>query len=287
MPLNYTRIKNWRFEAVRQTYTLRDVILYALSVGLGADPLDPAQLRFVLENNLRVFPTMATVLAMHPGFWTPGLDAGIDWVKVLHGEQRTRFHRPLPVGGTVTSQARVTHVVDKGAEKGALVVTECEIRDAGDNTLLATASATVFCRADGGFGQGDAPPLALSPVPDRAPDASCTMPTQPQAALLYRLNGDANLLHADPAVAKAAGYPRPILHGLCTYGLAAHALLKTLAGLDPDRLAWLDVRFTAPFYPGETLRVDMWTGAGDEVRFQATAVERNTIVLDHGSAGIR
>lgn len=286
MALDYELLKNWEFADVRQAYTDKDSILYALSIGLGHDPLDLSQLAFVYEEGLKTFPTMAAVLG-YPGFWMQDPKAGITWVRLVHGEQRMRFHRPLPASGEVIGRARVSHVIDKGSDKGALVIVERKLYNAADETLLATIEQTTFCRADGGFGQGDASPEALPKVPTTAPDHVCELTTLPQAALLYRLNADPNPLHVDPEVASKAGYPQPILHGLCTYGVAAHAIIKTLCDYQPDRLAYLNTRFSAPFYPGETLAVDMWTSADGTVQFQARAVERDTVVLSNGVAGIK
>src|SRR5690606_138258 len=162
-------IKHWTFDDVRQTYTDKDSILYALSIGLGQDPLDPLQLPFVYEAGLKVFPTMAAVLG-YPGFWMQDPKAGITWVKLVHGEQRMRFHRAFPAAGEVVGRSRVSHVIDKGADKGALVIVERQIHDTADDALLATVQQTTFCRADGGFGQGDASPEALPKVPASAPD---------------------------------------------------------------------------------------------------------------------
>lgn len=286
MPLDYNLIKSWRFADVHQSYTEKDSILYALSIGLGADPLDRQQLAFVYEADLQVFPTMAAVLG-YPGFWMQDPEAGITWVKLVHGEQRMAFHQSFPVAGEVIGRTRVTHVIDKGAEKGALVVTERKLYNAADESLLATVEQTTFCRADGGFGQGDAPPQALPKVPDTPPDHISRLAILPQAALLYRLNADPNPLHADPQVASKAGYTRPILHGLCTYGMAAHAIVKTLCGYDASRLTRLDTRFSAPVYPGETLAVDMWQGDAGQVRFQARVTERDVVVLSNGMAEVK
>lgn len=286
MPLDYNLIKGWRFADVHQSYTEKDSILYALSIGLGADPLDRQQLAFVYEADLQVFPTMAAVLG-YPGFWMQDPEAGITWVKLVHGEQRMAFHQSFPVAGEVIGRTRVTHVIDKGAEKGALVVTERKLYNAADESLLATVEQTTFCRADGGFGQGDAPPQALPKVPDTPPDHISRLAILPQAALLYRLNADPNPLHADPQVASKAGYTRPILHGLCTYGMAAHAIVKTLCGYDASRLTRLDTRFSAPVYPGETLAVEMWQGDAGQVRFQARVTERDVVVLSNGMAEVK
>ena len=286
MALDYERIKAWRFTDVRQAYGDKDVILYALSVGLGYDPMDEAQLAFVYEKGLKVFPGMAAVLG-YPGFWMQDPRTGIDWVKLVHGEQRMAFHRPFPVAGEVIGRNRVTHVVDKGADKGALVVVERKIHDATDDALLATVQQTTFCRADGGFGAGDAAPEALPKVPAAPPDQVCTLQTLPQAALLYRLNADPNPLHVDPRVARDAGYPRPILHGLCTYGVAMHAVIKTMCDYDPDRLLYMNTRFSAPVFPGETLMVEMWHGVSGTVQFQARVAERDIVVLTNGIAGVK
>lgn len=286
MPIDYQRIKNWKFEDTRQRYTEKDVMFYALSIGVGHDPLDEEQLRFVYEKNLKVFPTIGSVLAQ-PGFWMQNPDTGITWVKLVHGEQRMRFHKPFPVSGEVVGRCRVSHVIDKGANKGAIVVTEKQLFDAADDSLLASIEQLTFCRADGGFGVSDPGPEALPRVPERAPDHRCSLPTRAEAALYYRLNADPNPLHVEPAVAAAAGYPKPILHGLCTYGVAAHAVLKTLCAYDPSRLVRFDVRFSAPVYPGETLEVEMWEGEDGFVQFQARVTERDIVVLSNGVAGIR
>lgn len=286
MALDYDLIKTWKFADVRQAYTEKETILYALGIGLGSDPLDESQLAFVYEKNLKVFPGMAAVLG-YPGFWMQDPKAGINWVKLVHGEQRMAFHQPFPVAGEVIGRSRVTHVIDKGADKGALVVVERKLYDAASNTLLATVEQTTFCRADGGFGAGDTAPDALPKAPSVPPDHVCVLPTLPQAALLYRLNADPNPLHVDPKVAQQAGYPRPILHGLCTYGVAMHAIVKTLCAYDPDRLAYLNTRFSAPVFPGETLVVEMWTGAAGTVQFQAKVAERDMVVLSNGIAGVK
>jgi acyl dehydratase len=285
MALNYDLIKKWKFTDVRQTYTQKDTILYALSIGLGQDPLDESQLAFVYEANLKMFPSMAAVLG-YPGFWMQDPKAGINWVKLVHGEQRTTFHQPFPTSGEVIGRSRISHVIDKGADKGALVITERKIYNAATDALLATAEQTTFCRADGGFGVGDEPPQALPGAPSSSPpDHVCRLPILPQAALLYRLNADLNPLHVDPKIAKQAGYPRPVLHGLCTYGIAAHAIVKTLCNYDPARLAYLNARFSAPVFPGETLIVEMWDGKAGAVQFQAKVAERDVVVLSHGIAG--
>ncbi|ALM83444.1 MaoC/PaaZ C-terminal domain-containing protein [Bordetella sp. N] len=293
MPLSYDTIKHWQFDDLRHTYTQKDTMLYALGIGLGEDPLAAQQLRYVYEGDLHAFPTMSVVLG-YPGFWMRDPRAGIDWVRLVHGEQRLTLHAPVPAEGTVLARSRITHVIDKGADKGALVIAERTLHDeAGKH--LATLAQTTFCRGDGGFSKGkegdkagksDTPPPALPAVPDRAPDRQLSLHVSPRAALIYRLSADMNPLHADPEVARKAGFERPILHGLCTYGMAARAIVEAWADGDASRLTQLDVRFSAPVYPGETLAFDMWQ-EGDQIRYTARSVERNVVTLNCGVAQVK
>ncbi|WP_025517025.1 MaoC/PaaZ C-terminal domain-containing protein [Bordetella trematum] len=284
MALDYDTVKHWAFPDVEQHYTDKDTMLYALGIGLGQDPLDTRQLRYVYEKDLSAFPTMSVVLG-YPGFWMRDPRAGIDWVRIVHGEQRLTLHKPLPASGRVLGRSRITHVVDKGRERGAIVVTERTLHDmAGD--CLATLQQSTFCRGDGGFGQGDAPPEPLPPAPERQPDLQCTLPIAPNAALLYRLNADPNPLHADPGVARRAGFERPILHGLCSFGVAAHAIVSRCCDYDATRLRALNVRFSAPVYPGESLRCDIWRMNERELRFAVRSVQRDVVVMSHGTAEV-
>jgi acyl dehydratase len=276
------------FPDLKHTYTARDTMLYALGIGLGSDPLDARQLRFVYEQNLLAMPTMAVVLG-YPGFWMQRPETGIDWVKVVHGEERLRIHQPIPPSGTVIGRMRVTAVIDKGRDKGTLVVTGREVSDQASGKLLATVEHVTFCRGDGGSGGADEAPAALPAVPPTPPAFTCELTTLPQAALIYRLSSDYNPLHAAPEVAAKAGFARPILHGLGTYGVAAHAILRTLCDYDPARLTRFDCRFSAPFYPGERLLTEIWRGEGaarNTLQFQSRSVERGVIVLGNGIAEI-
>ena len=284
MPLDYATVKDWRFDEVRQRYDEKDAMLYALGIGLGQDPEDERQLRYVYERDLLAFPTMSVVLG-YPGFWVRDPRTGIDWIKVVHGEQRLAMHAPLPASGVIIGRSRNTHVVDKGADKGALVITERTLHDEA-GACLATLTQTTFCRGDGGFGGGDDGP---SPARHAARRAGPPLRTAHRAAgaLLYRLNADRNPLHADPEVARRAGYPRPILHGLCTYGVAAHAIVRACCGYDASRLASLNARFSAPVYPGETLQCDIWRLPDGQVRFLARALERGVVVMSNGTAEVR
>lgn len=293
MPIDYARLKAREFADVRVDYDWKDSVIYALGVGYGLDPVDRGQLRFVYEQDQLAVPTMAVVLAT-PGFWVKEPDSGVDWVKVLHGEQALQLHKPLPVSGSVIGRNRVVSISDKGAGRGALLVQRRTLHDARDDSLIATLEQVTFARGDGGFSDregngprgGDPSPAARPLVPDTAPDLVCDLPTSPQSALLYRLCADLNPLHADPAVAQAAGFERPILHGLASFGVAAHAILRSCCDYDPTRLAAIGLRFSAPVYPGETLRTEIWRN-GANLQFQSRGLERDRIVLSHGTALIR
>jgi acyl dehydratase len=196
------------------------------------------------------------------------------------------MHKPLAGSGTVTSKTRVLDVVDKGEGKGAIVYSERTLSDKVSGDLICTIVQTTFCRGDGGFGGPPRPQRPVHVIPERAPDLVCELATRPEAALIYRLSADLNPLHADPAVAKAAGFPKPILHGLATFGVAGHAVLKMVCGYDPARLASIAGRFSAPVYPGETIRTELWRD-GDVVSFRAKVVERDVVAINNGRAALR
>ena len=284
MAIDYDKLKNWDFGEIEQTYTTKDSILYALGLGLGADPMDERQLRFVYEDGMAALPTMSVVLG-YPGFWLKDPETGVDWVKVLHGEQGIIVHKPLPAEGTVVGRTRVTEIIDKGAGRGALILSERDVVDKATGDLLATLTSTTFARGDGGFGGPEGPSPKPHTLPERDADEVCDLPTLPQAALIYRLSGDFNPLHADPKVAIAAGFERPILHGLCTLGVAGHALLKTACGYDPTRFKSMALRFSSPVYPGETIRTEVWRDDG-VISFRSSVVERDVVVLNNGRAEV-
>jgi acyl dehydratase len=285
MAIDYDKFLALKIPDAEQSYDSKDCILYALGVGLGLDPVNEDELPFVYEKNLKVLPTQATVLAS-PGFWLRELDTGVDWVKVVHGEHSMVMHKPLAGNGVVTSKTRVLDVVDKGEGKGAIIYSERTVSDKASGDLICTIVQTTFCRGDGGFGGPPRPQRPVHAIPERAPDLVCELATRPEAALIYRLSADLNPLHADPAVAKAAGFPKPILHGLATFGVAGHAVLKTVCGYDPARLASIAGRFSAPVYPGETIRTELWRD-GDVVSFRAKVVERDVIAINNGHAALR
>jgi len=283
----YQRLLQYRIPEIEHTLTTRDTMLYALGVGLGADPMDERQLRFVYEKQLLALPTMSVILAA-PHAWIRKSGSGFA-TKSVHGEQRLTIHKPLPVEGTLVGVPKLASVIDKGIDngknRGAVIVTERKVYDKKTGDHLCTLEQTTFCRGDGGFGGPTGPSRKPHELPNTPPQFTCDLPTLPQAALIYRLSGDYNILHADPQHAQQVGFPKPILHGLCTLGVAGHALLKTLCDYDPARFRSMEVRFTAPVYPGETLRTEMWK-SGNGVSFRVLVVERDTVVLGNGRAEI-
>lgn len=285
MTIVYDRLMALEVPPAEQSYGPKDCMLYALGIGLGHDPMNEDELSFVYEKNLKVLPTMGTVLG-HPGFWHRDHNTGIDWVRIVNGEQGITLHRPLTGQGTVIGRMKILEVVDKGAGKGALVFSERRITDKATGEPIATVTQTTFCRGDGGFGGPPRETPPPHPLPERAPDAVCDLGTRPEAALIYRLSGDRNPLHAEPAVAKQAGYPRPIMHGLGNFGIAGHAVLKTFCSYDPHKLVALACRFSAPVYPGETLRTEMWRD-GNVVSFRSRVVERDVVAVNNGRAEVR
>ncbi|MBU2089485.1 MAG: MaoC family dehydratase N-terminal domain-containing protein [Alphaproteobacteria bacterium] len=281
MAINPDTLLNFPIPEVRQILTRRDSVFYALSIGLGHDPMDERQLDFVDHHRtLQAMPSMAVVLG-HPGFWLGNPATGVDAVRIVHGEQGIEIHKPLPVEGEIIGTTRVTGLVDKGEGKGALLYSEKEVRGA-DGTLYATTRSTTFLRGDGGFGGPSGPVKTPHPTPETAPDLVVDLPTRPEQALYYRLNGDDNPLHANPAVAIKAGFPRPILHGLCTLGVVTHALVRALAGYDSSALKSLDLRFSSPVFPGETIRTEIWRDGA----FRARVLERDVVVVTNGHAKI-
>jgi acyl dehydratase len=280
MALNPEQLLAARIPEVEQRYGWRDCALYSLGIGIGLDPLDEADLPFVDESRLKVHPAMANVLG-YPGFWQQDPAFGLDSSKIVHGEHAMRLHRPLPAEGHVRGVSRIVDLVDKGEGRGALVFVERQITDADSGELLATVNQTIFARGDGGF-NGPARTLpAPHAVPQRQPDRVVQARSSPQSALIYRLCGDLNPLHANPAVARAAGFERPILHGLATFGLTCHALMKALCGTDPAQVRSMSGRFSAPVFPGDTLSVEIWREQAGAT-FRATVAERGAVVVNNG-----
>jgi acyl dehydratase len=277
------RIRTMTIEPIIQTYDLRDTILYALGLGYGADPLDRTELAFVYEKALRCLPSYANVLC-HPGFWAQRPEFGIDWVKILHAEQDYRIHSPLPATGAIRGEYSVMGIEDKGDGRGALLHQAKTLYDTAGDTLLATVRSTLFLRGNGGEGGFGEAPVAPDKLPERAPDRIVEIETLPRQALIYRLSGDYNPIHADPDLAHKAGFAMPILHGLCTNGIATRAVLKAYCGNDPARLTAMFVRFSKPVMPGETIRCEFYEDGPGQLRFRAVAKERDAVVLDRCSA---
>ena len=256
-------------------------MLYALGLGLGAHDED---LPFVYERGLQVLPTFGGVLG-YPGFWIKEHpELGIDWRKVLNGEQSLRLHRPLPVEGSVAGDMRVLDVVDKGEGKDCLLYTVRDVRDEASE-LLCEVFNTVVLRGHGGFGGPPARSVSATAaicLPECAADQIVDFDILPQTALLYRLSGDYNPLHADPAVAQSVGFPRPILHGAATWGIAGHVLLRRFCGGDAARVRFFGARFTAPVFPGESLRTEIWEVEPGRAVFRCSVPSRDKNVLDAG-----
>jgi acyl dehydratase len=283
MPIEIEKLLSYQIPVVRQTLTRQQTAFYALSVGVGGDPLDERQLRYVdYRRQLRALPSLPLVLG-HPGFWLGDPRSGVDPKNVVHGEQALELHSELPVEGEVIGETRIMGVVDKGPGNGALLYTRKEVRSAVDDQLLASTVNTTFVRGGGGFGGDREAPRAPYDLPLSAPDFFLDLPTRPEQALYYRMNGDDNPLHADPAVATAAGFSRPILHGLCTFGIVCHALVATLGNYQPHALRSMRLRFSSPVLPGETIRSEIWRDGS----FRARVLERDALVVSNGKAVFR
>jgi acyl dehydratase len=284
MGLNYERIMAYRPADIPVHYGARECILYALGIGLGMDPLNAGELKFVYERpGLEAFPTMAVVLGWPGRMIDPAF--GIDERLVVVGALKVVLHRPLAPAARLVSRPRVKEVIDKGSGNAAIILNTRDLV-AEDGTPVATVDSSTFARKHGGFGGKATETPVPHAVPTTAPEKSCELPTPPNLALLYRLNGDENPLHADPERAKVAGFDRPILHGAASFGIAAHAILRVCADYRPERLQSIEARFSRPVFPGETIRTEMWPER-ERVSFQCRVVGRDEIVLSNGLATLR
>jgi hypothetical protein len=283
VPLDYQRIKNWPIPEARQTYSERDTILYALGVGAATrNPLAPEDLQFVYEPGLKALPTMASILAGGAS-WLADPETGIDLSKVLHGEQFLTLHQPLPAYGEVIGRDQIDEIFDKGADKGAVMYMSRRIYCARTEVLLATSTWSTFMRGNGGFGGSAEGQPKPHPIPaDRPCDLSIELESRPEQAVIYRLSGDLNPLHIDPAFCALAGFDKPILHGMSSYGMAGRAMIKLFCDNDPARLRVLNLRFAAPMYPGETLRIEAWREGPGRACFRVIAAQRDITILNNG-----
>lgn len=279
MPIVYDEFMTRRIEGHRTSYDDTRTLLYNLSVGMGRDPLDEAEFPFIFEQpDLRVVPSAASILGGAGSSILRPDD--LDMTMIVHGEQRLVLHRPLPAAADLLVTTYYSELVDKGKEKGALVTVTNEVSLASGEPLY-TADMTMFARGDGGFGGPAQSRHTPHQLPEREPDMVHITQTRPDQAALYRLNGDRNPLHIEPAFARRAGFPKPILHGLCSYGLACRAILASLCDYDPARIAQFDVRFSSPVYPGEMLETEIWID--DEViSYRCRVADRDAIVLNNG-----
>ena len=283
--MNLDYVRALIFAPIVQRYDFRDCALYALSLGMGSDPTDEDELPYVYEGRGPLAAPSQCVTLCWPSFWHKEPATGIAWRRILHGEQRFVLHRPVPAEGLVEAEHRVIALADKG-ERGAVLFTGHDIKDRTTGAPLADMTASEFLRDDGGGGGfGDPPTLTRALDREAKPIAAYDYKTSTQAALLYRqASRDYMPIHADPEIARQAGFERPISHGLNTFGLACRAALKHFAPRRPERLTSMSVRFAAPAYPGDTIRIELFDDGA--VRFRARAVERDIVVLARGEIGL-
>jgi acyl dehydratase len=278
MPFTYDEVIARRVDDVAFRYEDTRVLLYNLGVGMGRDPFDAKEAPFFFERPaLRAVPTLASVLW---GGANPLAGVDLNLTMILHGEQRLSLYRPFPPSADLVSSIWVSEVVDKGPDKGAIITTTTETRLASGEPLFSTDNV-LFARADGGCGGPSKSKVSPHVLPERAPDIVHVTETRPDQALLYRLNGDRNPLHAEPEFAKRAGFPGPILHGLCSYGIACRAVLASVCDYDPARMKSFDVRFTSPVFPGETIHTDIWVD-GEVVSFRSRIEARGVTSINNG-----
>ncbi len=282
MPVDPSQALGAKLPEGGNSYDIDNVILYHLGVGAGNPPTDPGELRYTYEKDLKVLPSFAVCAAfgaMGGLDKVPGLS--FDFMMLLHGEQEVIVHRPLPPSATLKTQAKIAEIWDKG--KAALVVLEATSSDA-DGPLF-TNRFSLFLRGEGGFG-GESGPKAGNKAPDRAPDGVIEVPTLPQQALIYRLSGDKNPLHADPEFAAMAGFDKPIIHGLCSYGVVCKAIVDNVLDGDTDKVAGYAARFAGVGFPGETYVISYWK-EGDKILVEAKSKERDAIIISNAAVTVR
>jgi acyl dehydratase len=283
--LNQERLLSWPFRDVQRAYSEKDAIMYALCVGLGSDPTDRNHIRYVYEKDLVAFPTLPNVLGMYDDDdFLADPEVGIDLSQMLHTEMGLTLHSTVPPTGKVVSRISIDRLIDRGEGRGAILDFSRQIRGAESGDLIATERGSFYLRGNGGFGGSEGSRPRLPAVPDGPPDVTCDLQTTGQAALLFRLFGDRNPIHADPDVAASAGFAAPILHGACTFGIAAHGVVKGLLDYRGERLRHITARFSAPVIPGDVLSVQLWNAEPGRARFRVVVHERDAVVVDNGLA---
>lgn len=283
MPIDPKTLLDTTLADVAVSYDQKDVMLYAVGVGLGRDPLDVSELPYVSEHaGLQTLPTFASMIIPE----TLVAQSGVDLANILHRSQSLEIFRPLPASGKLLANQRVLAVIDRGKEFGAELELETELRLQRDDTVVCHGTSRIIARGDGGFGGDPAPKRPRHRMPNRDPDLVCDLPTRPDQALVFRLAGDFNPLHADPGTARKAGFDRPILHGRCTHGIACHAILKTVCDYDFTLIKGFDVRFSSPVYPGDIVTTEMWQD-GNIISFRCKVHERGAVVINGGRCTLR
>ena len=282
MTINYDEIMNLTSENVEISYSDKDSILYSLGIGLGNDPMNLNELKYVYENSQSVLPSMATNFQYHSPLL---LKTNINFIMVVHGEQRLSITNALPVSGDFIANAKVIGCYDKGPARGAIIEVETTVKNRKNNEEICKLVSTTFARGDGGFGGPDSPKKEIF-IPDGEPDYVSEVSTKPDQALIFRLSGDYNPLHSDPNFAKAAGFEKPILHGMCTYGIACRSLVDEICENDASKLKRFDCRFSSPVYPGETIITEMWK-KDKMIYFNSKVKERDKLVLKNGVSVIK
>lgn len=288
--------RNFVLSSIKKTYTKKDVILYALGLGVSSDPLDTDDLKFTYENadDFAALPSYAVVIPPFEDVFDgllacPGMPE-FNPMMLLHGEEKISLNvAQMPVEATVECASRISDVLDKG--KGALVRISCEIfeLDASMNKRLSDSpiclvDLSVFIRGIGGFGGSRSPKPSSPSKATTVPDLTIRRRTVPSQAILYRLSGDSNPLHIDPNLASMGGFDRPILHGLCTYGIATHTLVKSICGNDASCFKSIEARFSSPVIPGDELAVHIWIAGESEVRFNVEDLRTHSICVADGRA---
>jgi len=283
MPIDPKQALGAKLGAGKYTWTKDQVILYHLGIGAGVPPTDRGELEYTYEKNLKVLPSYGVIPvfgAMGGLGSIPGLK--FNFAMLLHGEQDIEIHQPIPPEATVANEGRVAEIWDKG--KAALVVLEVKSKDEAGKPLF-TNRFSLFLRGEGGFG-GDSGPKAGNEAPSRAPDGVISSTTLPQQALIYRLSGDKNPLHADPDFAKMGGFDKPIIHGLCSYGVVCKAIVDKVLGGDVTQVARYQARFAGVGFPGETYLTSYWK-EGDKILIQAKSKERDAAIISNAAITLR